>query len=164
MHPNEYQNLAARTLIDGPDAEYTPQEIMLVWNALGVAGEAGEIADAIKKSVFHRHILDKDKLREEIGDCLWYVAAICTKLGFSLDEVMEQNIEKLKRRYPEGYSSEASKARVDVQHVVTIMGFCEDCHAAGPVFFEPTENAYLCLDRDACLQRTKYRGSDAQSQ
>lgn len=112
---SEYQTLAARTLIDAPDAEYAPAEIMLVWNALGLAGEAGEVADTIKKAVFHRHTLNRDELIKELGDVLWYVAALCTKIGVDMSEVMDRNIAKLRARYPEGYSSDASKARVDIQ-------------------------------------------------
>lgn len=103
-----YQVLARRTLIDQPDAEYTGDEIMLVWNALGLAGEAGEVADTIKKAVFHRHPLNRDELVKELGDVLWYVAALCTKLDVNMADVMHANIEKLKARYPDGYSSERS--------------------------------------------------------
>ncbi len=108
MDANEYQRLAGRTLIDSPDAEYTSLETMLVWNALGLAGEAGEVADSIKKAVFHRHGLsglDRKLLAKELGDCMWYIAALCTKLDVSLSDVMEGNIEKLQHRYPDGYSS-----------------------------------------------------------
>lgn len=115
MDANEYQQLAGRTLINGPDTEYSPADIMLVWNALGLAGEAGEVADTIKKAVFHQHGVDRDELIKELGDVLWYVAALCTKLDVSLAEVMTRNIEKLKRRYPDGYSSGDSKKRVDVE-------------------------------------------------
>jgi NTP pyrophosphatase (non-canonical NTP hydrolase) len=111
MDANEYQRLAGRTLIDGPDAQYTDDEIMLVWNALGLTGEAGEVADTIKKAVFHRHPLDRAALIKELGDVLWYVAALCTKLDVPLSEVMALNVEKLRQRYPAGYSSEASKSR-----------------------------------------------------
>lgn len=113
MFADEYQQQAARTLIDGPDAEYSSAEIMLVWNALGLAGEAGEVVDLIKKAVFHRHPLDRDMLIKELGDVLWYVAALCSKLDVPLSEVMDRNIAKLKARYPEGYSSAASQARKD---------------------------------------------------
>lgn len=115
MDANEYQQAAGRTLIDAPDAKYTDEQIMLVWNALGLAGEAGEVADTIKKAVFHQHGIDRDKLIKELGDVLWYVAALCSKLGVPMSGVMEINIAKLRKRYPEGYSSEASKARIDVQ-------------------------------------------------
>ncbi len=114
MLANEYQREAARTLIAGPDAEYTPEQIMLVWNALGLAGEAGEVVDTVKKAVFHQHGLDRDVLIKELGDVLWYVAALCSKLDVSLSEVMERNIAKLRTRYPEGYSSAASKVRADI--------------------------------------------------
>lgn len=118
MNADDYQRLAARTLIDGPDAAYSGADIMLVWNALGLAGEAGEVADTIKKAVFHQHGIDRDALIKELGDVLWYVAALCSKLDVSMSDVMERNIAKLKRRYPDGYSSDDSKARVDNQSSV----------------------------------------------
>ncbi len=117
MEAREYQRLAGRTLIDGPDAEYDSNEIMLVWNALGLAGEAGEVADIIKKAVFHQHGFDEatvSKLIKELGDVLWYVAALCTKLSVPIETVMECNIIKLEQRYPAGYTSADSLARVDV--------------------------------------------------
>lgn len=118
MNADDYQLAAARTLIDAPDAEYTGSEIMLVWNAIGLAGEAGEVADDVKKAVFHRAGVDRDVLKKELGDVLWYVAALCTKLDVSMSEVMERNIAKLKLRYPDGYSSAASAARIDVEQEV----------------------------------------------
>ncbi len=116
MDATEYQRLASRTLIDSPDAEYDGLEIMLVWNALGLAGESGEVADIIKKAVFHRHGLDEStvqKLIKELGDVLWYVAALCTKINVPMSTVMECNITKLQQRYPDGYSSKNSINRKD---------------------------------------------------
>jgi NTP pyrophosphatase (non-canonical NTP hydrolase) len=84
---------------------------MIVWNAVGIAGEAGEVVDNIKKAIFHQHGLDRQKLKEELGDLLWYMAGLCTQLGLSLDEVMVSNIEKLRKRYPGGFSVEDSKNR-----------------------------------------------------
>lgn len=112
---SEYQTLAARTLIDRPDHMPTEEEYMILWNALGLAGEAGELANLCKKGICHRHTLNRDELIKELGDVLWYVAALCTKIGVDMSEVMDRNIAKLKQRYPEGYSSDASKARVDIQ-------------------------------------------------
>ena len=111
MTPNEYQKLAARTLIDAPERPLTDGEIMIVWNAIGLAGETGEVVDNIKKAIFHRHGLNQTQLKKELGDVCWYLAGLCTKLGFSLEDVMQQNIDKLIERYPNGYSSEASKNR-----------------------------------------------------
>lgn len=110
-----YQQHAARTLIDALDATYSDADIMLVWNAIGLAGEAGEVADTVKKAVLHRHGIDRDVLIKELGDVLWYVAALCTKLDVPMSEVMQRNIDKLRIRYPDGYSAAASQARVDTK-------------------------------------------------
>ncbi len=113
MDAKQYQVLANRTLIDRPDFEVTDEAVMIVWNAVGLAGEAGEVCELVKKGVFHQHGLDRDKMIKELGDVLWYVAALCTKLNVGMDEVMETNIAKLHARYPEGYTSEASKRRAE---------------------------------------------------
>lgn len=114
MDANEYQKLASRTLIDKPGFEIADGDIMVIWNAIGLAGEAGEVCEKVKKGVFHQHGLDRVALKKELGDCCWYLAALCTKLGFSMSEVMADNIDKLKLRYPSGYTSTDSQRRVDV--------------------------------------------------
>jgi NTP pyrophosphatase (non-canonical NTP hydrolase) len=81
---------------------------------LGVAGEAGEVADCIKKHIGHGHKLDTDKIAKELGDTLWYIATIADWIGLPLSTVMNMNLEKLKKRYANGFSTEASIARVDV--------------------------------------------------
>ena len=115
MEAKQYQKLAARTLIDAPDFEIPDSEIMVVWSAIGLAGEAGEVAELAKKGVFHRHGIDKEKFKNELGDCLWYIAALCTTMELDLAEIMEENIEKLKKRYPNGFSSMDSIRRVDTK-------------------------------------------------
>ncbi|HEX5830965.1 MAG TPA: nucleoside triphosphate pyrophosphohydrolase family protein [Gemmatimonadaceae bacterium] len=107
MDLNEYQALARRTLGDRTHDE------QLANAALGLAGEAGEVADAMKKHLFHKHPLDRDEMVKELGDCLWYVAAMATALGIELDEIGARNIDKLRKRYPEGFSVERSLNRVD---------------------------------------------------
>ncbi len=82
---------------------------------LGIAGEAGEVADAIKKWIGHGHPFDQEKLKKELGDTLWYVARIAGLAGMTLEEVAGGNVEKLRKRYPDGFSTEASVARVDVK-------------------------------------------------
>lgn len=103
MKANDYQNFASRTCIDRAGFVLTDDETMLLWNAIGVAGEAGEVAELAKKQIFHRHGLDREKWKKELGDVLWYVSACCTKLGYTLEEVMQANIDKLMARYPDGY-------------------------------------------------------------
>lgn len=78
---------------------------------LGITGEAGEIADNLKKVYFHGHEPDHDKLIKEIGDVRFYLEWLCHLLGVSMEEVEARNIAKLARRYPEGFSTEASVNR-----------------------------------------------------
>lgn len=99
---NEYQNLAMRT-----NNKNDYQEMLLI-GALGLCGEAGEVADTIKKWKAQGHALDPDKVIEEIGDVLWYIALVATSLNYSLCEVATLNIEKLKLRYPNGFDPEKS--------------------------------------------------------
>lgn len=106
MNFDEYQQLAARTL--GRDRTHEQQ---LANAALGLTGEGGEVAEIIKKHLFHDTPLDRDALEKELGDCLWYLGAFATVLDLSLDEIARKNIEKLKRRYPDGFSSERSRNR-----------------------------------------------------
>lgn len=98
-----YQAYATKT--QNKTLNYSTQIATL---GLGIAGEAGEVADLIKKHLGHGHDLDWPKLREELGDVLWYVACLADRLGLSLSEVADANVEKLKRRYPDGFDSARS--------------------------------------------------------
>ena len=113
MNISDYQTKAARTTSTTVGFDPTEDQTILVWNALGLAGEAGEVADTVKKAVFHQHGLDLEKLKIELGDVLWYIAAICTQLDVKLEDVMQANIDKLHARYPEGFSVEKSKNRAE---------------------------------------------------
>lgn len=187
MNANDYQQLAARTLIDKPDREYSPTELLLMWHLVGMILEGGEVSDILKKGIFHQHgynpefvkialknmryhgdaiflimngqhsieslemvhltadeimhiwnlsgiageasevakliqimmvthqPIDAEAMNKELGDLQWYVSAEVTRTGLTLSDVMLFNVEKLKKRYEHGYSSEASKKRVDVQ-------------------------------------------------
>ena len=70
---------------------------------LGLAGESGECADIVKKHLFQGHDLNKEKLLDELGDVLWYIAITAKGLGYSLEDVAQHNIEKLSARYPQGH-------------------------------------------------------------
>jgi len=115
MDVNDYQIQAVRTLIAKPDFELTGKQIMTIWCGIGLSGEAGEVANHIKKGIFHQHGIDVEKLSEEIGDVLWYAAALCETLGLEMSDVMQQNIDKLNKRYPNGYTPSDSKERRDVK-------------------------------------------------
>lgn len=115
MNFANYQHEAERALHRRPLSEYTPEELKLklAVMGLGITGEAGEVTDLLKKHLGHGHALDKNVLAKELGDVLWYVAAIATLNGLSLGDVATTNVAKLRLRYPEGFSEEASKARRD---------------------------------------------------
>jgi NTP pyrophosphatase (non-canonical NTP hydrolase) len=105
---DEYQRAAARTMNPGlSDGE------RLVDAAAGLAEEAGEVLGIVRKHAFMAHPLDRARVIKELGDALWCLAAVATSLGVSLSDVATNNVEKLARRYPDGYSDEASRTRVD---------------------------------------------------
>ncbi len=103
MNFADYQSLAARTL--GRDRT---QEQQLANAALGLTGEAGETAEMIKKHLFHATPLDRDAMIKELGDCLWYIAAFATVLDIPMSDIADRNIEKLRRRYPDGFDPQRS--------------------------------------------------------
>lgn len=131
MTPDEYQKLAMRTN-DGQcskrlfkvmiyETEINPksnsglQTIFaltsngdLINGAMGLCGEAGEVVDLIKKMIFHGHKIEFEEIKKELGDVCWYIAMICDALDFNLEEVMQANIDKLKKRYPNGFSEQDS--------------------------------------------------------
>lgn len=91
------------------DMVITGDEIEMLLGGIGIADEAGEVAGLIKKVVFHRHPLDKAKLVKELGDVLWYLNYLAVRVcGVSLGEIKSANIEKLRARYSNGFSSEES--------------------------------------------------------
>ena len=107
MKINEYQNLAMRTV----NSE-NPKDLILN-GILGLCGETGEVADHIKKATFQGHEFDVDKVVGELGDVCWYVAILAKGLNVDLETVMQKNIEKLQRRYPDGFAAEKSLNRKD---------------------------------------------------
>jgi NTP pyrophosphatase (non-canonical NTP hydrolase) len=105
----EYQNGAAATArghlpLDGEKGRLSVA-------AMGLCGESGELVDHIKKHVGHGHELDREAVAKELGDVLWYIAEIATTLGMDLQQIAERNEEKLRSRYPEGFSVERSRNR-----------------------------------------------------
>ena len=106
MTVNEYQKLAMTTLNPA-----LSQKDVLINGVMGLCGESGEAIDIVKKHLAQGHDLDREALIKELGDIAWYLAETATALDVSLEEVFSRNIDKLKKRYPEGFSTERSVNR-----------------------------------------------------
>lgn len=155
MTINDYQSMAMRT---APENQRTWSNV-----GLGLAGEAGECADVIKKHLHQGHPLDRDKLFDELGDVAWYIALGCTALGVSMESVLEGNIAKLLRRYPEQFDPERSIHREDAAH-----GHSDRLHGEGAAHGEctggkrNTEGAVELRERNATPEGGKAAHSDAE--
>ena len=111
MNINEYIKESARTMT--PNIHTDKIKVETIHGIIGVAGEAGELLDALKKSMFYGHDLDLVNVKEELGDLLWYIAAIIRSEDWTFEDVMAENIAKLKIRYPEQFDSQLAKERLD---------------------------------------------------
>lgn len=114
MNTHEYQNAARRTAKDRTGIDLAGKQ-NLIYAAMKVPGEAGEVAETIAKMIFHGHPFDAAKIAGELGDLLWHISDMCDALGITMEEVMRGNLAKLDVRYKSGYSDTASIARVDVE-------------------------------------------------
>ena len=90
----EYQIEAEKTAI-------YPKEHEIVYPALGLAGEAGEVANKVKK-MLRDGTFNRDDVAAEIGDCLWYIAALCRDLNFDMTDLAQRNLTKLNSRMERG--------------------------------------------------------------
>ena len=106
MTINEYQKLAMTTL----NPELSKKEV-LINGVMGLCGESGEAIDIVKKHLHQGHGLDKEKLAKELGDIAWYLAETAWALDIPLEDILQGNIDKLKRRFPEGFSTARSISR-----------------------------------------------------
>ena len=104
MTINEYQKLAMRTA--NKDTCHH-----LLNGVLGLCGESGEVADLVKKATFQGHELNHEHVAKELGDIAWYLALSATAIGYDLETVMQMNIDKLRKRYPEGFDAKRSLYR-----------------------------------------------------
>ena len=108
MEINEYQRLAMSTL--NPALE---KRDVLINSVMGLCGESGEAIDIVKKWLAQGHELDRAHLAKELGDVAWYLAEAATALDIPLEDVLRANLDKLKARYPEGFSARNSIERVE---------------------------------------------------
>lgn len=106
MTINEYQKLAMTT----QNPALSERDVLLN-GVMGLCGESGEAIDIVKKWLAQGHELDKAHLAKELGDIAWYLAETATALGLTLEEILQANIDKLRARYPEGFSTDKSLHR-----------------------------------------------------
>jgi len=111
MTPNEYLKLSEHTESQAFHPLVIRQQTM--HGVIGLAGEAGELLDAIKKPMFYGQDPNIINIKEEVGDCLWYIAQICRSQGWTFEEMMDENIAKLKLRYPNKFTTSDSIQRKD---------------------------------------------------
>lgn len=107
MEINEYQELAMTTL----NPELSKKDV-LINSVMGLCGESGEAIDVVKKWMAQGHALDKERLAKELGDIAWYLAEAATALDIPLEDVLRANIDKLKKRYPDGFETQRSLIRL----------------------------------------------------
>ena len=107
MTINEYQTAALRTA----QTDKLSAGDLLLNSALGLCGESGEVADLVKKHRFQGHDLDLDHVAKELGDIAWYLAVGAYSIGYDLEKIMQMNVDKLKARYPDGFSTDRSLHR-----------------------------------------------------
>ncbi len=107
MTINEYQALAMTTL----NPELSRRDV-LINSVMGLCGESGEAIDVVKKWLAQGHELDREKLIKELGDIAWYLAEAATALEIPLEDILTANIEKLKKRYPDGFDTARSQTRL----------------------------------------------------
>ena len=106
MTGNEYQELAIRTC----SIPYDCKTDRLRHAVYGLNAEAGEVAGILQKQ-YQGHLMDWEHMKKELGDCLWMIAEACDALGTDMETIMQMNIDKLKARYPEGFTVENSLHR-----------------------------------------------------
>lgn len=106
MNLKDYQELCKKTAkkFDSKDLE------IATWG-LGISGEAGDVASCIKKTFIHKNAVVQEGIKENIGDTFWYSAMICNFFGWNMEEVLEENVNKLRERYPNGFAFENAQRK-----------------------------------------------------
>ena len=106
MQVNEYQKAAMATLNPALD-----KKDVLINSVMGLCGESGEAIDIVKKWLMQGHELDKAHLIKELRDVAWYLAEAATALDVPLEAVFQENLDKLRQRFPNGFDVGASVNR-----------------------------------------------------
>lgn len=105
---NHYQNLANRTCNHALTIEQMQNHALFE-----MCSEVGEIQSFFQKR-YQGHMIDEEKLKLEVGDLLWGIAEFCTANGWEMEQICKMNIDKLRKRYPDGFSEERSLHREEV--------------------------------------------------
>jgi len=103
-----------RASLDRMENQFGTPPQRLITAALGLSAEAGEFGDLVKKCLFQGKELNKENkelMVKELGDVMWYLAQGCMALGVTIDEVLWANIDKLEKRYPNGFEVARSENR-----------------------------------------------------
>ena len=108
MTINEYQTEALRT---AAGMNHPSNDEILLNGVMGLAGETGECVDMMKKHLFQGHELDKEHIAKELGDVAWYIALSAYAMGYDLETILQMNVDKLRKRYPNGFEAERSLHR-----------------------------------------------------
>ena len=108
MTINEYQTEALRT---AAGMNHPNNDEILLNGVMGLAGESGECVDMMKKHLFQGHELDKEHIAKELGDVAWYIALSAYAMGYDLETILQMNVDKLRKRYPNGFEAERSLHR-----------------------------------------------------
>ena len=107
MEVIQYQNLAARTINPALTHEQMKDHALK-----GMVGEIGEI-NSIYQKVYQGHEFDEEHVKKELGDLMWFIAEYCTGWGWSLDDICQMNIDKLRARFPDGFEVDKSLHRAE---------------------------------------------------
>ena len=107
MQVNDYQQQAMTTL----NPALSKRDV-LINSVMGLCGESGEAIDIVKRWMAQGHDLDREHLKKELGDIAWYLAEAATALDVPLEEIFQGNLDKLKKRYPEGFDTQRSLVRL----------------------------------------------------
>lgn len=100
-------------IIENTEVKIPKEKVDLLHAALGMQSEAGEVTEEIVASILKGREIDMVNVKEELGDQLWYIALALRAIGSTFDEVMQENIDKLAKRYPNKFTPEDAQARAD---------------------------------------------------
>lgn len=103
MDIREFQRVSTRTLNKELSKEQQVSNMIF-----GANGELGEVTDILKKHLYQGHRIDKQHLAEEIGDTLFYIVNLCTVYNLDVEDILQANVDKLKKRFPNGFESDRS--------------------------------------------------------